>query len=353
MNQRENLLAILRREPFEWLPPEFNLCPSLVEEYKKRTGSDLPYQDYFDMPWRNAQDILLSSEESKYLPYHPNLKPGSTIDLWGVAHEPGSEAAKHMTYLRSPLRGIDSLEEVRAYPFPDFRKGDASGQKESVDRIHAKGLAAAGSMQTTIWETSWYIRGMEDLMMDMMSDDPIAEFILDTVTEQAVHRAISYAKAGVDFLYLGDDVGMQRTPMMSLELYCHWLKPRLAQVIKAARAVNPNILILYHSCGYATPFIPHLIEAGVDVLNPVQPESMDFKEVYREFGGSVSFHGTIGTQTTMPFGTPDEVRAKVFEHMEIAKPFGGLLPAPTHLLEPEVPWENILAYVEACRDYCP
>ncbi len=158
MNQRENLLAILRREPFEWLPPEFNLCPSLVEEYKKRTGSDLPYQDYFDMPWRNAQDILLSSEESKYLPYHPNLKPGSTIDLWGVAHEPGSEAAKHMTYLRSPLRGIDSLEEVRA---------------------------------------------------------------------------------------------------------------------------------------------------------------------------------------------------KVFEHMEIAKPFGGLLPAPTHLLEPEVPWENILAYVEACRDYRP
>ena len=75
--------------------------------------------------------------------------------------------------------------------------------------------------------------------------------------------------------------------------------------------------------------------------------------VLQEFGGSVSFHGTIGTQTTMPFGTPDEVRAKVFEHMEIAKTLGGLLPAPTHLLEPEVPWENILAYAEACRDYRP
>ena len=351
MNQRENLLAIFRREPFEWLPAEFNLCPSLEEEYKRRTGSHLPYQEYFEMPWRNAPDIQIPFDKNRYLPYYPDLKPGSTIDLWGVAHEPGSEAAKHMTYLRSPLRGIDSLQEIMAYPLPDFRGGDASSQKASVEAIHARGLAACGNMQTTIWETAWYIRGMEDLMMDMMSEDPIAEYILDAVTEQSVCRAVSYARAGADFLFLGDDIGMQRTPMMSTELYCQWLKPRLARVIRAAREVNPNILIAYHSCGHATPFLPHLIEAGVDILNPVQPESMDFREIYREFGGKLSFHGTIGTQSTMPFGTPEEVKAKVREHMEIASSFGGLLPAPTHLLEPAVPWENILAYVQACREY--
>ena len=210
-----------------------------------------------------------------------------------------------------------------------------------------------GYLTCTIWETSWYIRGMEDLMMDMMSGDPIAAYILDAVTERAVTRARAYARAGVDILYLGDDIGMQKAPMMSLELYCKWLKPRLKQVIDAARAVRPGILVKYHSCGYATPFIPHLIEAGVDILNPIQPESMNFQEIYREFGGKISFDGTIGTQSVMPFGTPQQVRETVFRHLDIARPHGGLLPAPTHLLEPEVPWENIIAYVEACRDYKP
>lgn len=208
-------------------------------------------------------------------------------------------------------------------------------------------------MQCTIWETSWYMRGMEDLMMDMMCDDPIATYLLDAVTERAIVRAQSFTRAGADILYFGDDIGMQRTPMMSLDLYCKWLKPRLKQVVDAAKSINPDVLIAYHSCGHITPFIPHLIEVGIDILNPIQPESMDFKEIYKEFGGKISFHGTIGTQTTMPFGTPQQIREKVFEHMEIAKDKGGLFPAPTHLLEPEVLWENILAYVQACKDYCP
>ena len=351
MNQRENVLALFRREPFQWIPPEFGLCPALIEEYKKNTGSELEYEDYFEMPWRFAKGISFPKNDSQFLPYHKDLKPGTYIDAWGIAYEPGSAAAQHMTRLRSPLRGIDSLSEIKAYPFPDFRKGDVSGQKESVKEIHSRGLAAGGMLQTTIWETSWYIRGMEDLMMDMMSEDPIAEYILDTVTQQQIYRAQCYARAGVDILFLGDDIGMQRTPMMSEELYCRWLKPRLKQVIDAARAINPDLLIHYHSCGCATVFIPHLLEAGIDILNPVQPESMDFKAIYKEFGGRLSFHGTIGTQTTMPFGTPQEVQRVFREHMEIARSQGGLLPAPTHLLEPEVPWENIMAYVQACKEY--
>ena len=353
MNQRENLLALFRREPFEWLPPEFILCPSLEEEFRKQTGSTQPYDEYFEMPWRVVGDIRMPQDPHPFLSYYSDLKPGTQIDLWGVAHEPGSAAAKHMTHMRCPLRGIDSLSEIRAYPFPDYRSGDASHQRECVDAIHARGLAAIGQMETTIWETSWYIRGMEDLMVDMMSDDPIAEFLLDTVTDQAVFRAAAFARAGVDILFLGDDIGTQRAPMMSVDLYCRWLKPRLKRVIDAARAVNPAILIHYHSCGCATAFIPHLLEVGVDILNPVQPESMDFQDIYKEFGGRLSFHGTIGTQTVMPFGTPADIRQNVSANLEIARAYGGLLPAPTHVLEPEVPWENVLAYVQACKDYRP
>ena len=104
MNQRENILAILRREPYEWMPVEFALCPSLVEEYRRQTGSDKSYSEYFEMPWAGIGDIRVPQDDSQYLGYHPNLKEGATIDLWGVAHEPGSEAAKHMTYMRCPLK---------------------------------------------------------------------------------------------------------------------------------------------------------------------------------------------------------------------------------------------------------
>jgi uroporphyrinogen decarboxylase len=93
------------------------------------------------------------------------------------------------------------------------------------------------------------------------------------------------------------------------------------------------------------------MEAGIDVLNPVQPECMDFAELHATYGEVLSFHGTLGTQTTMPFGTPDEVRAVVRKNLAIAGPKGGLWVAPTHLLEPEVPIANVLAYVDACRNW--
>ncbi len=97
--------------------------------------------------------------------------------------------------------------------------------------------------------------------------------------------------------------------------------------------------------------IPQLIEAGVDVLNSIQSECMDFGEIYQKYGDKISFHGTIGTQTVMPKGTPEEVKEDVWKNLDIAGEKGGLFVAPTHMLEPEVPFENILAYVEACRTY--
>lgn len=185
----------------------------------------------------------------------------------------------------------------------------------------------------------------------MMSEDEMAEFLLDKVTSLAVQRAEYFVETGAEILYFGDDVGMQRTVMMSKDLYQTWLKPRLKKVVDAARAIRPDVITFYHSCGFVEPFIEDLIEAGIDVLNPVQPECMDFGEIHAKYGDRLSFHGTIGTQTTMPFGTPEQVRAEVFRNLDIAGKKGGLLVSPTHLLEPEVPWENIRAYIQACRDY--
>lgn len=353
MNKRENLLAMLKKQDYEEVPVDFSLCPLLVETYRRETGSPQDYWDYFGLPWRSvAGPAPRDANTGRFQRYYPNrLKDGTRVDQWGVAREPGSAEAMHMTHMRHPLANADSVAAIEDYPFPDFDGQDGSAQKASVEAIHAQGLAAVGQMQMTIWETAWAIRGMENLMVDMMTGDDIATRLLDRVTAIAKIRAALYVGAGANILFVGDDIGMQRTAMMSDELYTTWLKPRLREVIDAARTINPDVLIFYHSCGMVLPFIPHLIDVGVDVLNPVQPECMDFREVYETYGDRLSFCGTIGTQTTMPHGTPEEVRAAVRRNLDIADGGKGLFVTPTHLLEPDVPWLNVLAYVQACREY--
>ncbi len=352
MNKRENLLKLLKRQGFGEVPCEFMLCPDLVKLYEEKIQSPLEYYDYFEMPWRRVSELFPSDMSvDKYQKYYKNLKPDTEIDYWGVAHERGSEAAKHMTYMRHPLKGIDDFEIIKEYPFPDFSKVSNEVQKKDVEELHKKGIASVGNMQMTIWETAWSIRGMEDLMMDMMSEEESADFVLDKVLDVSLTKAKLYAEAGVDILFIGDDVGMQNSLMMSENLYVDWLKPRLKKIITEVKKINPNILVFYHSCGTVTQLIPHFIEAGIDVLNPIQSECMDFERIFNEFKGQVSFHGTIGTQKIMPFGTAEDVRNEVFRNLKIAGDKGGLFVAPTHLLEPEVPWENIIAYVQACKDY--
>lgn len=352
MTQRENLLALLRREPFEFIPVEFMLCPSLIETYKKEEGDpQTDYQEYFDMPWRRVGDLIPDDlDTGRFLKYFEGrMNERVTIDEWGVGHE-AFKNAMHMTKMLYPLEEAEEAEEILDYPMPEYSWKNNGDLKEKVQALHDRGIASVGNMQCTIWETAWYIRGMENLMMDMMCDKEMAAAILDKVYNMSLQRALLYAQAGVDILFLGDDIGMQDSIMMSHELYVEWIKPRLKALIAEVKKVRPDIIVFYHSCGYIIPFIEDLIETGIDVLNPIQPECMDFQEIYDKYKDKLVFHGTVGTQTTMPFGTPEEVKETVRRNLEIAKD-GGLFVAPTHLLEPEVPWANIKAYVDACREY--
>ena len=350
MTNRENYASIARRTGYKKMPADFNMCASLkikFQKYCQETGFNFN-PSVIDVP-----DVApASASRETFLKYYDvNFKEGTHIDEYGVAHEPGSEAAYHMTKMHFPLEKFTDVEQILEYPFPNYTNADISVLENAVKKAHENDLVAIGDRQCTVWERAWYMRGMENLMVDMMMDDPIAEALLNKVTDLSVARATRCVKSGVDVLFLGDDIGTQRSLLMSEELYCKWIKPRLKRVIDTARAINPNIIIFYHSCGYVTPMIPHLIEAGIDVLNPVQPECMNFEEIHEMYGDKLSFHGTIGTQTTMPFATPLEVKRTVWRNLEIAGEKGGLFVAPTHLLEPEVPVENIVAYIQACEEF--
>jgi len=352
MNHRDNHAKLMKRQGFDFIPVQFMLCPSLEEQYREKIKSELPYNEYFDFPWKDLPYIKpLNDDLSRFDIYHKNApKDGFYVDEFGVGHRK-TPSSMHMTQMFYPLGEADSIEQIEAYPLPEYNTDDFLFIKDAAGKIRDAGYASRGPVGCSIWETAWYIRGMENLMADMMTDEPIAEILLDKVTKTAIDRITLYTKGGADFLLLGDDIGMQFTVMMDPKLYREWLKPRLKQLIDTAKFINPDILIYYHSCGYIEPFIPDLIEVGVDVLNPVQPECMSFEKLHAEYAGALSFHGTIGTQTTMPFGSPEDVIATVKQNLDIAGLKGGLFPAPTHLLEPEVPWDNIMAYVKACKEY--
>ncbi len=355
MTPKENLLAIYRKTGYEYAPANLDLCPLQVEKYVEMSGeTEIPYQEYFDFPEIYVSDLLLEAyDKAAYLPYFDSPSDKLSVDKWGVGYETGSEAAAHMKHFVHPMKNLTTLGEFEKYPYPKYLFADPSHIKKEVDDIHSKGYMAKASMACTVWEVSWYLRSMEQLMSDMILEPELAAYHMDRVTEISCHRAREFAKSGVDIILTGDDVGMQHSLMMSEDMYCKWIKPRFAKIVSAAKETKPDILIEYHSCGYVEPLISHFIECGIDVLNPIQPECMDFNTILKKYGKQISFKGTIGIQTTMPFGTPGEVREEVKNNLDLAGPAGGLFCCPTHMIEPEVPWENIMAYIDACQHYKP
>lgn len=347
MTHRENFLAAMRRQPCERVPFQFMFCASLKEELKKRYGTDDVVQA-FDMP---LQYIFLPKPKvmPDYRKYHKNPDELTYIDEWGVGHKRGSVA--HFTKFYSPMAEFTTPEEVEAYPFPDILNEERWAEvHRQVEKAHNENRAAV-YFAIQVFEPAWYLRGLENMLVDFLADEDMAAACLNKMCDIQCKVAKKAAESGVDMIMFGDDVGSQRALMMSLEVWRKWIKPATAATIKAAKDVNPNVLAMYHSDGDINMIIPELIEIGVDILNPIQPECIDPIEIKKLYGDRLSFLGTVGTQTVMPYGTPEEVRSTVKKMIETVGQGGGLTIAPTHLLEPEVPWENIEAFVKAVREF--
>ncbi len=273
-----------------------------------------------------------------------DLPEGAFINHLGVLEIPGS--MYHFTRYVSPLRNAARLEDIERFPYPDIRGFGTAHMAAEVRAAHERGRAT-GCWIGHMYEDSWQVRGYERFLMDLIERPEWCEYILDRFMERNLAIARAAAEAGVDWIKTGDDVANQNTLMFSKEMWRRFMKPRWAKVFSLARSINPDIKVWYHSDGNIGAIIPDLIEIGVDILNPVQPECLDLPFLKKEYGRDLVFDGTIGTQTTLPFGTPEHVRRVVGERMELLGGDGALMLSPTHVLEPEVPLENIRAFVEA------
>jgi len=353
MTPRERVLAVLRRERPDRLPRELKLTPALLEELQRRTGAADP-AEYFSLEMRDVY-FAPPAEAADFSAYYPEGLPrfwnpaGWEVGEWGVGVTDGS--MHHFIHLEHPMIRLRNAEELDRYPFPDLslaaRHAHLEGQ---VRELHARGLFVIGFMEWTVFEIAWHLRGMTELFTDMAFNPEFAERLLDRITAIRTFEARRFAEAGVDMLKIGDDVGTQKAMLMSPKMYREWFKPRHAAVIRAAREARPGLPVCYHSDGNCWDVIPDLIDAGVTVLNPVQPECLDIAAVKREFGDRLVFWGGIGTQTTMPFSSAGDVYRTVRGTIDVLGPTG-FLPCPTHVLEPEVPWDNILAFLRAVDEY--
>lgn len=356
------LLAVNRKMP-DRVPKDISwgFTPAVMDTFHKKTGRDDP-EEYFGTEVRFVGlDIPVERVSSEaqarrdlYRKYFPDLPDEvykvTDITEWGTAQVPGS--FYHFVQLVAPLRSARGWQEIAAFPLPDFQEGwRIDYTRQRIAQFHQQDLAVCGAMAVTLFEVAWQQRGMEELFEDFTERPDMANCLLDRLTELRITQAEFFARHGVDVLILGDDVSMQTGMLMSPKTWRLWFKERMRQIIHAARAIQPDLPVFYHSDGNPTAIIPDLIEIGVTILNPVQPECIDPVWVKRNYGDSLALWGTIGTQTTLPFGTPEDVRLEVKKRIETVGYDGGLLLGPTHMLEPDVPWENIVALYEAIDEF--
>lgn len=350
---RERVLTALAHQATDRVPrllyeEAIGYTPPVARMLREHCVPRTP-REYFDM------DLTSVTFESTALPTDrftewlgPNAAEalaGGQVDEWGVWWRTG--AFHHFAHVESPLRGLRDLGRIKEYPWPDLDQPYRyRGLLGRVAELHEQGLAVA-AFAGSVFEQSWYIRGLEDLMMDMLESPEIAHYFFERTAAIQQFAAAEFARAGVDIIITGDDVAGQHGLLMRQETWREFLRPRLAATVRAVKAANPNSFVFYHSDGNVAPLISDLIETGIDILNPVQPECMDPAAIKRLYGDRLSFWGTVSVQRTMPFGTPDEVRAEVRARLRDVGHHGGLILAPAHVLGPEVPWENVVAFFEA------
>ncbi len=351
MTKRERFLAFVNFQKVDRVPRYANFVEHLRGKMTDFLGRD-PHAHY-DMD--NPDGAGLRPPEGfklpDYSPYHPDRvhgEAGFTIDGDGCGHL--SCGFHHFTEYISPLRNAEKFDELEQYPLVKNIGWLDDKMREAAQNAHQQELPAAvfvGHM----YEGAWQVRGYEPFLMDLMTQPEWAEFLLDHFCENNQRSAVAAAEAGYDLIKTGDDVANQNTMMFAPELWRKIMKPRWAKVIAAARAIKPDVAIWYHSDGNIWDILDDIVEIGINILNPVQPECMDAAAIRKRFGKRLAFDGCVGTQTTFPFGSPADVRKRVMNlAQELDSRNGGLMLSPTHVLEPEVPTENVDAFFKACDE---
>ncbi|UCH35031.1 MAG: hypothetical protein JSV65_01380 [Armatimonadota bacterium] len=329
-------------------------------------------QQLLDRYGFSTQEELLShfDVDFRYIPGPRYVGPdpvthadGSVEDHWGVPRVrvevgDGDKAAAYHEVINFPLAGAQTVADLQAYPkWPDPDWFDYDCVRDQVQEAQGMGKVVIfmGDRMNRCAQLkpAMYVRGIEQILLDLSLTPDIAEYVIRRVAEfylEYARRTFEAAGDGIDIFFMGDDFGTQNGLFMSPDMWRRFLRPGFQALIELGKRYG--YAVAHHSCGSIKPIIPDLIDCGLDILNPIQPDvhDMDRAELKREFGDDLSFHGSISIQRTLPFGTPDDVRREVQERCETLGPGGGFIFCTAHNIQADTPVENVEALFDAYRE---
>jgi uroporphyrinogen decarboxylase len=285
-----------------------------------------------------------------------DLGPGTVASYWGfVRREVSYEGGVYEEFCHHPLAGVDSIQQVDDYAWPDPNAFDYEGLLPKIAAAQTNGEKWIGVGESSIFERSWTLVGLQEFMEDVLVRPEVVLRIMEHVNSFYIEQTLRILRAcggRADMVYIADDIGSQLGMLLDPELWRDMTKPLQREFNDVIRAEFPDVVFHYHSCGSIVPVIDDLIEIGVDILNPIQPKAAGMQAEYlaERWGDRICFCGGLDTQELLPRGSSEDVRKECARLIKTLGRSGGYILAPAHAVQVDVPVENILAIIEAARE---
>ena len=350
MTSRERTtLALTHREP-----------DRVPIDYASNPGIDLRLKQYYELDPADSQglcralDVDFRGVGAPYTGPELHAVPENRkADLWGarsrwVEHASGG----YWDFCDFPLRDAD-LDTVKTFPMPSPDDFDYSGVKAKCEAFDEYFITTGGAGTPDIINSTGRIRTMEQVLVDLITGDPVSSTYIDRKIEielETLDRTLSMAEGRIDMVNLGEDLGTQIGPMVSIDLFRSVFRPRIQKFVDLAK--RHNALTMIHCCGSSSWAFDDFIDMGIDVVDTLQPEAKDMDPAYlkKRFGARLAFHGSISTAGPVATGNVDDTRESVRATLEVMMPGGGYALAPTHQLQDNSPTENVVAMYETARE---
>jgi len=282
-----------------------------------------------------------------YSPEEKKIENGVTTrkgtDLWGTGWKDDGYGARNVSY---PL--MDGYNLLDSYHFPDphlprFETADSILRERS-------GCYVRGMVWHTLFERLSMLRGFENMLLDPYTNEDDFCRLRDRIVEYHLAIIDQWLERKVNGIFFSDDWGSQRGLLMNPDDWRRFYKPSYKRMFERVRSGGAHVWM--HLCGDITAILPDLIEIGLNVLNPVQPQAMNVKRLSSEFGGKVCFNGGVDVQGTLIRGTPADVKREVHALVDLFGRFnGGYIGGTSHSIMPETPLDNVIAMYEAFLEY--
>ena len=285
----------------------------------------------------------------------PPLAPKT--DIWGVQRRDVSYGAGSYDEISdAPLAAASGMDAVVAHRWPDASWFDYDCLPERIAAARSVRDRCLMIWNGNIFETSWYMRGLEQMLVDVMVDEELAWGIMERVTDfyvQYFDRALAAARGGIDLVFTADDIGDQRGLLLPMDKWRRLIAPHHRRLNRAIHEHGAKVI--YHTDGSIMEAVDGLIDIGIDVLQALQfsADKMDPVGLKADFGDRLCFEGGVSVQTTLPFGAPADVRREVEDRIRVLGQGGGYILGPSHYIQAGTPAANITAMFDAALEYYP